>query len=604
MADITTPVNDPNEVIVARTFLHSAYVHDTGRGEDAVVVSEIIENDKGVIRPNLRVFPSPTVSFWTTQERLRSHKDKKEFESVKNLDEHRVKYKDRDVEIFKALSADGRAPNFMSFKMRRELQQSPYLYGGNITIEALVALKYKKDLAKLNKTPHIPTTGFFDIEKSLIPGSYGKLPLMVFTAENQVFLAMKSSFMYEESGDKMVRVEVADVERAAHEIIDPLVESIFAEKKKDLKDYKSRLPFKYHFFVGETEVDMINWIVGKMHETKVSFIGIWNLGFDIPEIIKVLEDSGIPLEKVFADPSLRNTGFAYTNFKEDKRKVHHFTQKWHWLTATAHFQFVDSMALYSYIRMVDGKEASYALDDILKKFGLGGKLKIDKTKELEGLQTEDWHRAMLGRFFTYYALYAMWDGMALQILEWLNNDLTAMMLLGDITPAKFFPNQTIRVTNTLYRDWLPDGQLGKQYGGHILGTGVDVEGMNDEDLLTAGGAVLVPQNLVPNGMKLFSDWPNHKTNCYAWENDFDFSAQYPSNTMVLNISKQTKVSTMLGITAPWVQTRYRKDRAIEVLCSYLITPSSNGVELGTEFFDLPGYSEMKGLFEEHLAQTN
>jgi hypothetical protein len=595
--------DEAKEVIVARSFLHSAYVSDTGKGEDAIVVSEIIENDKGEIRPNLRVFPSPQVSFWTTQPYHRTHDDKKEFESLKNLDEHKTKYKDRDVEIFKALNG-GRAPNFLSFKMRRELQQSPYLYGGNISIESLVALKYKKDFAKTGKAaPHVPTTGFFDIEKSLLPGSFGKLPLMVFTAENQVYLAMKSSFMYEERDGEMVSVDVKDVENAAHDIIDPLVESIFTENK-DLKDYKSRLPFNYHFFVGETEVDMIQWITDRMHESKVSFIGIWNLGFDIPEIIKVLKTSGIPLENMFADPSVRNTGYAYVDYREDKRKVQHFSQKWHWLTATAHFQFVDSMALYSYIRQVDGKESSYALDDILKKFGLGGKLKIDKTKELEGLQQEDWHRAMLSRFFTYYALYAMWDGISLQILEWLNNDLTAMMLLCDTTPAKFFPNQTIRVTNTLYKDWLPDGQLGKTHGGHILGTGVDVEGISDDDLLTAGGAVLVPQNLIPGGMKLFPEWPNHKTNCYAWQNDFDFSAQYPTNAMVLNISKQTKLSTMLGVTAPWVNTRYRKDRAIEVLCSYLITPSSNGVELGMEFFNLPGYSEMHALFKDHFNITD
>jgi hypothetical protein len=330
-----------------------------------------------------------------------------------------------------------------------------------------------------------------------------------------------------------------------------------------------------------------------MHETKTTFIGIWNLGFDIPEIIKVLEENNIPLKDVFSDPSLRDTKFSYANFKEDKRQVHHFTQKWHWLSNTAHFQFVDSLALYSYIRQVDGKEASYALDDILKKFGLGGKLKIDKTEELKHLQTADWHRAMLSRFFSLYAVYAMWDGMSLQILEWLNNDLTAMMLLSDTTPVKFFPNQTIRVTNTLFQEWKPKNW--------ILGTGIDVEADRDEDLLTAGGAVLEPQNLVAKGLKLFEEWPNHATHCYAWQSDLDFSAQYPSACQVINISKQTKTSTIFTITGDHVNTKYKPDQAVEVLCSYLITPNANGVELGTEFFNLPDYSEMDKLFFNYLA---
>ena len=579
--------------IIARTHLHSCTVQDIGNGMDATIVSEIVEDAEGVIKPNLRVFKSPHISFWITQPAYRTHTDKKEFEDLRFLDEYKVPHKDKDREIFKALN--GYYPNFISPKMRRELQQSPYLYGGNIAVEALVAIKYKKDLLKANKTPHVPTTGFFDIEMSLLPSSYGKLPLMVFTAENKVYLTMKKSFMNEMRDGKRVDVTVEDVNKAAHAIIDPLVDSIF-KSNDDLKDYRNKLPFEYHFHVGDTEVDMIKWIFGKMHESKTSFIGVWNLGFDIPEIIKVLEENNIPLKEIFADPSLRDTGFAYASFREDKRQVAHFTQKWHWLTNTAHFQFVDSMALYSYIRIVDGKEASYALDDILKKFNLGGKLKIEKTKDLEHLQTEDWHREMLSKHFTSYALYAMWDGMALQLLEWLNNDLTAMMLLGDITPPKFFVNQTIRVTNTLFEEWLPKGQ--------VLGTGIDVEGLADDDLIDGGGAVLEPQNLVAKGLKLFQEWPNHSTNCHSWQSDFDFSAQYPNAILVQNISKQTKVGTMMSIKAPWVNFKYKPSEAIEVLCSYLITPNNSGMELGCEFFGLPDYSDLDNEFADYLEKSN
>lgn len=575
--------------ITARTHFHSSYVRDAGHGDDALVVSEMIEYESGDTEPKLTVYKNPKVSFWITQEAYRGHTDKKEFEHISRLDERTVYYKDKDKEIFRHLN--GFIPNFLTPKQRRELYQNQYLYGGNITVEALMAMKYKRDLEKADKISHSPTTGFFDIEQSLLPSSFGKLPLMVFTAENRVFLAMKDSFMFEERDNQLVKVTVEDIKEAVRLYIDPMVSEIFTTNK-DLGDYKSKLPFTYEYFVGETEVDMIKWIFGKMHETKTTFIGVWNLGFDIPEIIKVLEENNIPLKDIFADPSLRDKNFAYADFKVDKRQVHHFTQKWHWLTNTAHFQFIDSLALYSYIRQVDGKEASYALDDILKKFGLGGKLKIDKTEELTHLQTADWHRAMLSKYFSLYAVYAMWDGMSLQILEWLNNDLTAMMLLSDTTPVKFFPNQTIRVTNTLFQEWKPKNW--------ILGTGIDIEADRDEDLLTAGGAVLEPQNLVAKGIKLFEEWPNHTTHCYAWQSDLDFSAQYPTNTLTMNISKQTKTSTMFTIKGLHVNQRYKPDQAVEVLCSYLITPNSNGVELGTEFFNLPDYFEMGNLFSEYL----
>lgn len=579
--------------VQSRTYLHSAYVKDIGTGDDAVVISEIVEYEDGETEPKLRLIKSPKTRFWITQEAYRTHPDKKEFESLALLDEYVVPYKDKDQEIFKILK--GYTPNYITPKQRRELQQSPYLYGGNINIEASIAMKYKTDLTKSGKVLHTPTTGFLDIEQSLLESSYGVIPIITFVAENKVFLAMHKGFMTEERDGKRVDVTVDHVLEQAKLIIDPMVEQLFTDNAKDLGTYKHRMPFTYEFFVGESEVELIKWTFDKVHETKTSFVGIWNLGFDIGEIIKVLDRNNIPLEEVFADPSLRGSGYAYANYREDKRDVAHFTQKWHWLTATAHAQFVDSMALYSYIRQVDGKETSYALDDILKKFNLGGKLKVDQVKELEGLQTADWHRAMLSRFFTAYALYAMWDAMSLQLLEWRNNDLTSMLLLSDTTPAKFFPNQTIRVTNTLFQDWLPEKQ--------ILGTGVDIEAVRDSDLITEGGACLEPQNLIAKGLKLFQEWPNHATQCFAWLNDFDFSAQYPSAIVCMNISKQTKLSTIFSIKADHVQKRYSPSSAVEIFCSYLITPSSNAVELGVEFFELPDYQELTTLFETHLKQN-
>ena len=578
-----------SETIVARTLLHSTYVADTGDGGDAIVVSEIIENDKGEVKPNLKVYRNPTISFWVTQKPYRTHTDKKEFESLQFLDEYKVPYKDRDREIFSVFN--GYKPKFLSYQQKRELQTNPYLYGGNISIEAMVGLKYKKDLVKNNKISHSPTTGFFDIEKSLLPSSIGKLPLMTFTAENKVYLAIKKSFMYEERKGQFIPVSVEDIKNGIDEYITPLINSIF-ENEDGLKDLKHKLPFSYELFVGETEIEMIRWIFGKMHESKVSFIGIWNLGFDISEILRILEEENIPPEEIFVDPSLVGTGYSYFNYKPDNRKkVAHWSLKWNWVTSSAHFQFVDSLALFSYIRIVDGKEASYALDDVLKKYGLGGKLKLVETEAEES--TADWHREMLSKHFMFYSLYAMWDAISLQLLEWRNNDLTSMLLTVDATPVKFFPNQTIKATTTLFEDWLPKG--------YVLGTGVDMEGLADDDLLSEGGGVLDPQNLIAKGVALFEEWPSHHTQCYFWVSDLDFKAQYPTNMIGLNISKQTKIATMINIKGSWVQKLYTPSRAVEVACSYIVTPAASGYDLGHEFFNLPSYLEMDELFKNRNA---
>ena len=577
--------------VVAKTLLHSAYIPNTGNGNDAVVASEIVEYDDGTTEPKLQVYKSPKMTFWLTQPSFQDHPDKKEFESLKRLDPYTVSYKNRDKEIF-ALLNNGFQPNFLTPKQRRSVYQSPYVYGANLSIEARIGLDYKKKLEKAGKIPQNPTTGFFDIEKSLIPATYGRMPIATFTAENRVFIACKRSFMHEPRDGKFVDVTIDDIKAAVAEIIDPLVEQMFNDND-DLKSMRDKIPFQYEYFVGETEVDMIRWIWSKMHETKVSFIGVWNLGFDIPEVMKYLAEENIDPKEIFSHPDMVAQGFDYVNWREDKRDVAHFTQKWHWLTCAAHYQFVDSTSLYSYIRTVDGKESSYKLDAILKKFDLGGKLKIDVGEDLSGLQEADWHRVMLGKYFKAYVLYAMWDTMGLQLLEWLNSDLTTMLQACDATPAKFYPNQTINATTVLFEDWMKKGW--------VLGTGMDVRADRDDDLLTAGGAVLEPQNITGKGIALFKEWPRHHTHIYVWCNDVDFAALYPTIALTMNISKQTKVATMFAIKGDHVTKKYSAEEAVEMLSSYLITPNSNGIEMGTEFFNLPGLDEMSSLFREHIG---
>ena len=579
--------------VVSRTYLHSCYVRDIGRGDDAVTVSEILEYADGTTQPNLAVWKNPKVPVWITQEAWRIHPDKKEFEHVKYLDEHRFRYNEKDRELFKLMN-NGWSPNYINPKQRNEIYTSPYVYGANIDVEALIAMHYKANLKKDNKIPQMPTTGFFDIERSLLPESEGKLPLISYVTENKVFLAMKRSFMYEtRNGVENVPVALEDIIAANQEHIVPLVQELF-DTNEDLHEAKHKLPFEFYFHVADTEVEMLRWVFAKIHETKASFIGVWNIGFDIPTIMEVLEQNGVDPEELFCDPQLLSQGIKRTHYKEDKRDVAHFTQKWHWLSTTSASQFVDSMSLYSYIRTVEGKDSSYGLGDILTKHGLGGKLKIGQTPELEALQTADWHREMLKHHFVNYALYTIWDSMGLQLMEWINKDMTAMMVQADITPVRFFPNQTIGVTNTMYEE--------KKAEGYILGTGKDIEASRDEDQITMGGAVLEPLNLIGKGIKLIKEWPSMATRFYAWVSDVDFSGLYPNCVMLMNISKQTKVATMFAIKGDRVDKKYSPESAVESFCSYLITPDANGVELGTEFFALKGYNEMDEAFKEHLMQ--
>lgn len=579
---MTTPSNP----IVARTFVHASYVDNKKYGTDAVIVSEIVDRADGTSSPELRIIKDPKVPFWITQQQHRNHTNKKEFEHVSKLDMFSVPYRTKDLEMYARLF--GKRPNFMGRNQRKELYESPFLYGANISIEALVAMRYKDELAKAGRTPTPFTSGFLDIEQSLVKATFKEIPIITFTAGNRVFVGVRRSFMVEQRGSEFVKITLDDIKRDVATYLDPMVAELFATHK-GLKKVRDQVPFQYEYYVGETAADIICWIWDRIHETKVSFVGVWNINFDLPEIIKALEDAGIDPVDVFTHPKFRGTNYAKAEYHIDKRDVAHFTQKWNILSAASHAMFTDSMSLYSYTRAIKGRESSYKLDDILNNFGLGGKLHFNDLPDMSNLQQDEWHRVMLVKHFSKYVVYGMWDTMALQVLEWHNRDLTAMRALVDVTPVRNYPNQTIQITNTFYEEYRPQGW--------ILGTGTNVETEVDDDLLTEGGAVLEPQNVNGKGMHLFFDMPHVESRAYAMSVDVDFAGLYPSITYMMNIAKQTKQGTIVKVYGAGVSSMYAPDEAVEIMCSYLISPHANGVELGTEFFGLPGYAEMQALFE-------
>lgn len=577
--------------IKSRTFLHSTYVRDTGLGEDAVIVSEIITYDDGTTLPSLTTYSSPKRPFWYTKPEFRNHKYKKEFERKERLDEFQVNNHELDKEVFRAVH--GYAPNSpLTYGQKVKLYQDPYIYGANIDIQALIADKYRRDLEKNNLIPVPPTTGTLDIETSVRnDGTYGRIEIITYTHENISYTALLKECMYEDGEDGPVAFTVDDLEELASETINPLLERL-SKEAKGVDKIQHMFPFKRHYFVGTYSIDLIHWIFSKIHEHKTSFIAVWNLDFDLPKIIRCIEEAGLRPEDIFSPPTLERR-FRHFRYAQDTRKVQHPTNKWHVVHATSNSRFIDAMCLYSYIRTADGKEISYALDAIMKKHQLEGKFHWDLPKLGKATKGKEWHYRMQKYYFKHYAVYNLGDTTPFQILLWITQDIPMMLMLAEITPLAKFPKQTVRATNTMYSEWKDRGWIISS----VLENPVED---GDEDLTSKGGAVVSPKQFTAKGMKLFVEWPSHWTRCLAYGNDLDLSSQYPSGIQSMNISRGTQIAAVVGINAEWVQKRYDSETAVEVFFSCMISQNANGVEIGTEMFDLDNYAEMEMLFSESL----
>jgi len=563
---------------IGRQWLHSCYVDKLPDKTDAVVISELVHYADGTVVPELRVVPRPKRSF-----------EKKEMEDLEKLDKFTVYNYELEREVFKALNGYYTNRSHIDLK---ELCASPYLYGADTHIETLIKASAKKAFDKSGCTPVAPTTGFYDIERSMLKGNAAEITIISRTHENEVYTAiLRQAFFTIDAHGNHHPGNLSELEALSHAILDPMIEK--ALQDKGLKRHQGTI-FKFHYYIGETELDLIKWIFAGMHKNKTSLVGIWNLDYDISVTLDVLKKAEVNPTDIFCPPELAEK-YRKVRYVYDNKKVQHHTDKWHWLYNTSYSQFFDAMALYAKLRTVIGKETSYALDDVLEKNGLGGKLHFRDLPDMDDLSKIDWHRRMQARYPLHYIVYNQWDVVSLQLNEWKNSDAQSMLLLSEYTTLAKFTKQTRKVADTLYVDWIEKGR--------VLGTtSNDMKSPYDADIGAIGGAVLSPLRLDYNGLNALTEAPHHKTQLHPFVNDVDFTGMYPTVGQACNISKDTKLSTMLYITGEQVQKYHTPKTAVEVFFGYVINPDDNAMALATEFFGLPDYETMLESFEQKLRR--
>lgn len=582
-----------NRKVIARAFIHSSYIPNTKSGGDAVVVSEHVYYDNGDVEPNLRPIPNPQRKYYVTKKQLQhTHTEKKEREHINNCDMFQCRNKDFLRHAHQTLF--GYAPKgYINKPVRDKILGSPYLYGGSVDIQSLVKIKYLKDFQKTEQSLRPITTGMFDTEISLIEGSEGELLCATLTHENLVFTAVNSRWMYtvDEFGNRH-KASLDDLKLLSGRTLTPIINELF-DGNKNLRKLREKIPFKFFYFESDEEIEMLRWLFQQLHRNETTFVGIWNMGYDIGEIVRMCEKHDVDPSDLFCPPDLDDE-YRYFKYKADTKRTAHIADKWHWVEAPSKTQFVDLMAIYNKLRVVDGKESSYALDYILKKNGITGKLKFNlgNLETLEG--TADWHRVMSTRHFLEYVVYNQWDDISLQCMEWMNADTLAVRILSDNTSISKFPRQTVKNQDTLWSEWID-----RQY---VFGTTAsDMAEDYDDELEAEGGAVLDSFRVDKAGLKVIEEYPALVSQIHVYVSDVDFSQMYPTVMECANISKETKVTTAFSIFGPHVRIP-PGPASVETFYSYMISIEDNAHNLGRDYFNFPTFEDLLTRYNQHRPQ--
>lgn len=421
--------------ILYRQVIHTVYKQS--RYYDIVGIKEQIMLKDNETIWNYRIIKNPVRSFYVTKPNLRcTHRYKKEFEYIKNLDEIFCNHKALTNTIKNVLNLKTRS-NYLD----ANILSNPYLYKADIDIESLIKINYLEDIEKKNISNLIPLEiGFLDIEidlnSNIISSDKNDISIMSLTIGNKVYSTFLKHRMFEEDPKTKKIVPFT---------LDQLKQKSAEFYKEDIEKYN----FEFFYYPANNIKEMILYIFNIIKKSHVDFIGIWNMNFDLPFIIRAAEQNNINKIDLLNNDYIPNE-YKYLYYKEDKYKSSHPMLKWHFLFNVLETQFIDSMCLYPTLRKTNKFESSYKLDYILKKY-------VGKGKTLE-LNTEG-HRYYANRRYMTYIIYNQFDTMGLMELELVNKDITNMYLGALSTPLKDFNKSTKLITNEHFYYYKKKGMI-------------------------------------------------------------------------------------------------------------------------------------------------
>lgn len=535
---------------------HVVYSHNRFNGDDdAVFIKEIIHTEDGEAIPNFRMMENVEQTFYVTRKNKRDHEQKKMFEEMNNVRPFKSTKRKLSQRVASALGNSGYNPGL------KILSRSPYLYGTDIPIEAVVKNSYQ---AKWPDTITPNTVAVLDIETDMLEGHEEPITCSLTYKDRAILVINKKWY------------DVDDIEN--------LIQSKF---QYYLKEYIDERNIKLEVVHADNAADTIIRCIEKAHEWKPDFVAVWNINFDIPRILKTFESYNIDPAEVFSDPSVPNA-YKFCRYKEGPKskitasgvkKALAPAERWHTLYHPASFYCIDAMCVYKIIRTANGLERSYALDVILnKELGIR-KLKFEEADHITA--PADWHRFMQAKYKPEYCIYNLFDCISVEMLQDKILDLPiTISMLSKISDYSSFPSQPRRTCNNLHYHAISKGYV-------VGSTSDEMESELDKIVTsTKGWIITLETSLIADvGLKILEGLPNISTRIMTFVADLDVKSSYPNGGIANNIEDATTLIEPVKIQG--VTEAVRRRAALN-----LTAPRVNAYEIVRTIHKGPAFDTM------------
>ena len=466
--------------------------HIEDRNEDMVFIKERLHLKDGTNIPNTRMIQNPKRTFYVTKKGQQKHKQKKLFEKRANVNAYTTTQSRMSSDVAKALGQPGFNPGM------RRLGASPYLYGTDVSMEALTKYTY---MTKYPTAITPNTVAVLDIETDV-------------RQNNEVILSCALTY----GSNAVVAIYAPWVEE-----IDDVEGKVQAAAKKYLSnipgegeysgDVWGRRNIDLEVVLCKTSGECAQVCIARAHVWMPDFIAIWNIDFDLPKIMTRCELDGINLADMFSDPKVPPP-YRYATYKQGlkskttasgKKMNLAPAEQWHQFTSPASFFMIDAMCVYRIVRAAKGLDPSYALDAILKKELGVRKLKFSQADHCTpGLE---WHEFMQASNKIEYLVYNLFDCISVEMLDEKEKDLsTTININSKQNEFTIFPRQPKRTSYSLHFYALDKGQV-------IASTPPEIRVEDDDHVISTEGIIItLATHLVDdNGLKCLTDYPDLST---------------------------------------------------------------------------------------------
>jgi hypothetical protein len=493
----------------------AVYVEPPYEGDpDLHLVKLTKHNEDGTTTPEVKLVYNYKRPFWIAYKGSRNYVQHKEWEDIDKL----IKYDSTQSELIRSIAKALGNPGFKGNLKR--ICESPYVYGAEILSTAVL----KKAL--MDKYPGLHSrysVAVADIETDTIKGTKD-IEMLTISFKDKVFTAVSKSYF---NGETFPQEKF-------QKAVDKYLRDI-----PDVGDIVEKRNLKFEFVIVENDLQVIKSAIAKAHEWKPDFLAFWNIDFDMTRIIETCQKYNVDPKDIFSDPIVpkKYRYFRYKRGPKQKKTASGLVTpikpaaQWHTVYCTSSFYPIDAMCVYKHVRTGKQEEQSYALDAILKRNKLGGKLKFTEADHLSRLE---WHQFMQSRYKFEYIVYNIWDCVSIEMLDEKTTDmcLTLPMFSG-FSDFENFNSQPRRAVDKLHYFCLnnkrvigttPPKSKSKKQDDDDDDDDDDTPLTDDEmDELTLslrGWIITLPAHLIAdNGLNCISEFPDLKTNVHIHVGD-------------------------------------------------------------------------------------